>query len=336
MGSSARKKKDKKKDFQKPKLKVGKARPKPSNFTDTSFKAKAIVLNQQSLTTVAPSSILQFTHHISLLTHKADSQRRDSLAYLTTAISARPVDAPLPQPLGIVLPKLLPLILDGSNSVRSQLIKLFRTLPTGEVENHVDQLLLYVRVGMTHLGADIRGNAIEVLVWLLEIAGDEVVSCAGGWIQTLKCFLALLGWQTDAGTKWSSSKASLGKAGSEGKELVRNLQAFAVFLRVGLLAHSEDVQLSDQNMFPLWHAHQHMLPTSSYCFARLNLFSSLRDEDGDIYEDYEDRQRLFSKYVTAIEIGLESAKKEGGEVGRAAAAVTKVLKEVMEQYDVMG
>ena len=59
MGSSAKKKKDKKKDFQaitstktvlhdrwlivflqKPKLKVGKARPKASNFTDTSFKSK--------------------------------------------------------------------------------------------------------------------------------------------------------------------------------------------------------------------------------------------------------------------------------------------------------
>ncbi len=61
MGSSAKKKKDKKKDFQvrrqqwwsdqvltevfqKPKLKVGKARPKPTNFTDTSFKSKGMFL----------------------------------------------------------------------------------------------------------------------------------------------------------------------------------------------------------------------------------------------------------------------------------------------------
>ena len=57
MGSSTRKKKEKKKDFQastrprgeslfvanllqKAKLKVGKAKAKPDNFTDTSFKAK--------------------------------------------------------------------------------------------------------------------------------------------------------------------------------------------------------------------------------------------------------------------------------------------------------
>jgi len=40
MGSSAKRKKEKAKDFQKPKLKVGKARPKNTNATDTSFAAK--------------------------------------------------------------------------------------------------------------------------------------------------------------------------------------------------------------------------------------------------------------------------------------------------------
>ena len=40
MGSSAKKKKEKSKDFKKAKLRVGKARPKPNNFTDTSFKSK--------------------------------------------------------------------------------------------------------------------------------------------------------------------------------------------------------------------------------------------------------------------------------------------------------
>ena len=40
MGSSTKKKNEKRKDFAKPKLKVGKARPKSNNFTDTSFKSK--------------------------------------------------------------------------------------------------------------------------------------------------------------------------------------------------------------------------------------------------------------------------------------------------------
>lgn len=44
MGSSARRKKEKKQDFQKAKLKVGKAKAKADNYTDTSFKAKCMSL----------------------------------------------------------------------------------------------------------------------------------------------------------------------------------------------------------------------------------------------------------------------------------------------------
>jgi hypothetical protein len=40
MGKSAKAKKEKKKDFQKAKLKVGKTKAKASNATDTSFKAR--------------------------------------------------------------------------------------------------------------------------------------------------------------------------------------------------------------------------------------------------------------------------------------------------------
>jgi len=127
MGSSQKKKREKQKDFQKSKLKVGKSRPKASNYTDTSFRSKAIVINQQSLKTDAPSSSTQFSHHISLLSSKSDVQRRESLAHLTTAIASRPVDVPLPQPVSLILPSVLPLFLDGSNAVRSQLLKLLRS-----------------------------------------------------------------------------------------------------------------------------------------------------------------------------------------------------------------
>jgi pre-rRNA-processing protein IPI1 len=43
MAKSAKAKKEKKKDFQKAKLKVGKSKPKASNITDVSFKAKCMI-----------------------------------------------------------------------------------------------------------------------------------------------------------------------------------------------------------------------------------------------------------------------------------------------------
>lgn len=44
MTNSSKKKKERKQDFQKQKLKVGKARPKNTNATDTSFAAKCTYL----------------------------------------------------------------------------------------------------------------------------------------------------------------------------------------------------------------------------------------------------------------------------------------------------
>ena len=47
MGKSGRKNKEKRKDFQKVKLKVGKKKPQAENFTETTFKSQAIHLREQ-------------------------------------------------------------------------------------------------------------------------------------------------------------------------------------------------------------------------------------------------------------------------------------------------
>ncbi|KAJ5699128.1 Pre-rRNA-processing protein ipi1 [Penicillium macrosclerotiorum] len=334
MGASAKRKKEKQKDFQKPKLKVGKAKAKPENFTDTSFRSKAIVLNQQSLQISAPSSNSQFTHHLSLLSSKSDNQRRDSLAHLTTSIASRPVDSPLPQPVSVMLPSLLPLILDANNNVRTQLLKLLRTLPRNDVEDHVAQLLPYIRAGMTHLAADIRVSAVEILSWMVDAAGEAVVSCAGGWIKTLNCFLSMLGWHTEESARWSSNRASFGKSGSQGRPMVKVLGTLAEFLdagvgQPGVSAENESEQDNGSAawVFPLCQTNQHMISESSAPYAYLNLFGQPRDEEGEMYETREDRYRVFStRFLPAIERGLRSAREEGGELGRASSGVSKVLK----------
>ncbi|ODH22192.1 hypothetical protein ACO22_05559 [Paracoccidioides brasiliensis] len=337
MGSSQKKKNEKKKDFQKTKLKVGKTKPKPSNFTDTSFRSKAIVLNQQSLTISSPSASAQFTHNLSLLNSKSDSQRKDSLSYLTTAIVSRPVSSPLPQPVSVILPSLTTLILDGSSGVRTQLIKLLKSLPPPDMEGHISQLLPYVRAGMTHLAADIRLSSVEIISWLIATAGREVVSAPGGWIKTLNCFLSILGWHTEESTKWSLNKASFGKAGSDGKPMVRTLQILAEFLRSGIGPAEDNPDLDEDDLrdskdwaFPLTQTDQHVLPTKSAPFAYLTLFGQPQNEEGEIYETREDRFRVFKeKFLSAVERGVNSTRQEGGEVGRASASLKKVLHEAM-------
>lgn len=290
----------------------------------------AIVLNQQSLSTSAPSFNAQFAHSVSLLGSKSDTQRRESLAHLTTSISARPVDSPLPQPVSVMMPSLLPLVLDGSKNVRAQLLKLLKSIPVNELEGHASQLLPYIRAGMTHLAADIRMSSIELIAWLVSVLGDEVVSCAGGWIKTLNCFLAVLGWHTDESSKWSANRASFAKSGTDGKPVAKTLVALAEFLKVGIAPDaddSQDISITTISAFPLCDTEYHVAPSRGTPYTYLNLFGAVKDEEDAMYETVEDRLRVYrQRFQSSIQTGLAAAKQEGGETGRASAIVYKVLK----------
>ncbi|KAI9709899.1 MAG: hypothetical protein M1820_002976 [Bogoriella megaspora] len=339
MTSSARKKKEKKKDFQKAKLKVGKTKAKPDSFTATSFKAKSVVLNQQSLATSAPSLASQFDHHLSLLKHRSDSQRRDSLAYLTSAIASRSQHDALPQPLSTILSKVQPLMLDASGPVRQQLNKFLRALPPDGISSEITSLNLRIRAGMTHLATDIRSTSLDAFIWLLEVANQELVTSAGVWVKTLKCFLGLLGWtqqqeSTGPHAQWSSIKVTARDKPSGGTKLfVKQLQALTMFVDAGIGKHADEKETPQGQTFPLWCSSQHLLPTRSNVYGYLNLFGPARDEESETYGDRSDRQRIFRKLaLPQIEDGLEQARREGGEVGRAAAALRRAVEAGMRDF----
>lgn len=335
MGSSSKKKKEKKKDFQKPKLKVGKARPKNTNATDTNFTAKSIVFKQQNLTEFSRDATALFSHNLSLLSSKSETQRRDALAYLTTVCSMEK-RTNLPQPASMIVIKAQPLVLDGNNHVRQQLLKLLKCLPPDQL-GPIDQLLLYTRAGMAHLSNDIRISALDVLDWLLETDSEAAVSAAGGWVKTLRTFQNLLSWhdassKSAMGTngKWSTSKpaTSLGS----NKLLVHQLSSLANLLTAGLTKPDLEAQRAAAarraaEMFPLWHVDAHMLPKKSNPFGYLNLFGAPRDAESEMYEDPDGRAEVFTNLLyDAFCKGVKDAKKEGGEVGRAAALVEKSLR----------
>lgn len=235
----------------------------------------------------------------------------------------------MPLPTAILLPNLLPLILDGSSSVRKQLIKLLRCLPAEDVRDRVESALLYARAGMTHLAEEIRSDTVDLVQWLVEIAGLETVSSPGGWVKMLVAFMSMMGWARTCGdSKWTAaSRSTFGKAG---KALPKQMIVLSQFLSVGLRDEATLAgEISSQSKWSgIWDTERHLFPQKSDAYAHLNLFGSTRDEESKMYRDREDRQRIFAKrFLKDIEQGVESARKEGGEAGRAAAILSKTLKE---------
>ncbi|KXT12999.1 hypothetical protein AC579_3168 [Pseudocercospora musae] len=319
MGSSAKKKKEKKADFQKAKLKVGKARPKNTNATDTSFQAKSIVLKQQKLSEGSRDATTLFDHNLSLLSSKTDVQRRDALIYLTTAMAAS--TNALLRPASQILEKAQPLMLDGSSSVRSQLLKLFRLLPANQLGD-LSRTLLFARTGMTHLSHDIRLDALDFFDWLMQTNGEVAVSMAGGWVKTLRTFQTVLSWQDAehnapaANGNWSAAK-SKSNMGSN-KLLVRQLNSLSRLLTVGLKRPTVDWQaqaMRAAELFPLWQTDAHMVAKKSNPYGYLNLFGASRDVDSEVYDDAEERANVFVEVGLdqIFRMGVQEAKKEGGE-----------------------
>ncbi|KAI5867573.1 Rix1 complex component [Durotheca rogersii] len=335
MGSSAKKKKEKRKDFQKPKLKVGKAKPKASNFTDTSFRSKAIVLQQQ-LAEDAPNPVDRFKHYLSLTTSRADNQRRDALSYLASQLSTNP---PM-NPVGTsnLLQKLLPIMSDSSGAVRGQLLRLLRHLPADEVRPHVERIMLYIRGAMTNISQEVKDDGLSYLEWLLDVAAEDVVSGAGCWVKPLKDFVSVLGWWTTGAPAptvtaakggWTSAPRTTFGAKKYGQSFPRQMLVLAKFLEAGHRAGTPAAWRPGD-----WFEGIARAPRASDPFGYLGLFKPARDEDGEAYRTREDRRDVFDRrFRAAVDAGVDAAKREGGAAGRTAATLDQVLRDGMADYE---
>lgn len=164
---------------------------------------------------------------------------------------------------------------------------------------------------------------------MLEARGSDIVSLSGGWIKLLRTFQILLGWEgseRDSG-KWSNTKSTTATIGST-KLIVHQLNTLTTLLVVGLTNESAAATQDDQ--FPYCHRSAHALPKRGNSFAYLNLFGKARDIDNEIYESAAERREIFveSGLYDFFISGLDNARKAGGEIGRAAAGVSKVLKPI--------
>lgn len=290
--------------------------------------ALAIVMGHQSLSMEAPDTDQQFKHNLSLASSsKSDKQRREALAYLTSQLSADPPTNPVGT--RAVLIKLLPLISDSSTPVRAQLLKFFRTLPREDVKHSVQNIIVYLRAGITHLSSDISNDSLGVMEWLLDMADDELVACLGGWFKTLSAFCATMGWSVSSSSSGWTSGARAGLKPKDAQSLARQITALSRFIEAGFRAGTVEGTKASEYWDNLYR-----LPRTVDGFGYLNLSDERSDEEGEIYSSREARQQVFRRrFLAGVSKGIERAKKEGGSTGRAASLLDEILQQGMGDFE---
>ena len=321
----------------------------------SNFIALAISVLQQSLSTTAPTISAQFTHHLALLNHKSDTQRKESLSYLTTALSST---TQLPLPASAILPKVQPLILDVSGAVRTQVIAFIEALPPPTLRENIDQLILYVHAALTHLSVRIRTSGLDVLSVLLNVVGQDVVACPGGWVRTLKYLMALISWPFSGpsssasavgakapGAGWTtigtSNLRNMERSDEHDRTRAKQISVLTQLVETGFAPAHPDIAarqiLTVTSSWPVVHWYENQLPCSVNPYGYLRLFddpNQPRDDEMARFEDRDERRDAWERYAErGVLLGVDRAKGEGGAVGRAVGKLEKVLREIEKGED---
>ncbi|XP_077867461.1 testis-expressed protein 10-like [Saccoglossus kowalevskii] len=173
MGRTARKKREKRKDFQKVKLRVGKKKQPAVNATNVNFRSQAIHIKEQLKTDSSqPTNRRKQTVQelFSHLNHYNSSIRQDSLLGLKDLFVQHPQQ--ISNHLSNVLEHVSSLFTDSEHDVRRTAIGLlqyiFPHLSANQVSPFFGILNSHLCCAMTHIFEDIRFDSLKVLDLVLQ------------------------------------------------------------------------------------------------------------------------------------------------------------------------
>ncbi|ONH66292.1 Pre-rRNA-processing protein IPI1 [Cyberlindnera fabianii] len=343
MGSSSKKKKDKQKDFRKTKLKVGKEKAKPTNFTDTSFTAKTISLPNQSISRNVEGEA-DIIKRLTLVKHHQNTTRKETLIYIEQHLPENP------SLYKQILTAVIPLMVDVSASVRTALVNLLVAAAKKQpnlMELHARSVVLFVHSAMTHITPAIRHDSTRFLDILIEYSPDSLVRSA--WVKTLRAFFTLMSWTlTDSKQSVSLAVTTSSVINTSSKAKKQTLDSFAKFIKAGCRpSEAETRKKLAITSHPL--TQKYLIPVTPQPFAHLKLFtreltnnSGKAADTGDktldlntvACEDYLTRRRVFVEFFAPHVLkNVENIIKEGGEAGKAAKTLQVLVEEVVKEHE---
>lgn len=312
MGSK-KKKQEKKKDFVKPKLKVGKTAPKASNATDTSFKSKTINLPTQL------KLDKDLEHYLSLTKHHSSTTRKEVLAHIEKHLPNNP------SLYKQIIMSVIPLMADESNGVRTALLSLLTKCSekqSGLLELHSKSLVLFIHSSMTNINKEVRNFAPKYLQLLLNVCPEIINKLY--FIKTLKCFFNLLNWPLDDNKKIPNQMSP--------KQISNHLTVLNHFLSISLSETPQVDNVDNSRWHPL--TYKYLLPTVPQPFNGLKLFINelpkssyiLNDIDNISTNDLAVRKKIFHDiFLNKINFQLRHLATESGEVSKEAKNLINLL-----------
>lgn len=325
MGSK-KKKSEKKKDFQKPKLKVGKSAARAANHTDTSFSARTIRVASQL---VRPASAdADLARQLALCRHHSAATRKEVLTHLASTLPSASSST-----YKQILTSTVSLVTDPDPAVRSAFVALLvacARVRAGLIDVHMTLLVLFVHLAMLHIQPDVRASSTAALQVLADHAPLLLVQ--GHFVKTLRAFFTLMAWKMEEGKAAAAAVTApatggLPRARARHVAVLRKILEYAVYGdRLLDVAAGADAQA------PHPHTSAHLVPASSQAFASLRLFSQelpagVSDVDSVATDDEATRRRIVREVFGALlRRNLENMVHEGGEPGKEATQLLEFLR----------
>ena len=333
--TKSRKQKQKKQDFLRKKLKVGKPKEKARNATDTSFVSKTISIRNQHL----DQNPHDLTKRLTLLKHHNINVRKDTLTTFQKSIPSI-IKSRLMTPL---LTQSIPLICDESQQVRQGLIDLVDEIGSHDAEIlklHCNIFVLYINMAMTHIVTQIQADSTKFLSHLLKYCGDEVVRKS--WVKLLNGVFGVLGWG-QVGKNDSASIVQTKKRNA--KYVTIHLNALYTLVEYGCQderARSDgDTAETTEDSGTL--RNPYLIPDYPQPFEHLKLFTrELKVQDATssgvnatllslATQDIDTRKAVFiEQFLPIVRKKIEVIIKEGGECGKSANKLKTLLAKIFD------
>ncbi|XP_042216329.1 testis-expressed protein 10-like [Homarus americanus] len=169
MTKSARAKKNKKADFAKVKLKVGKKIKKAQNETRTDFKARKIILKEQLEKKSDQTLLTKKKHNIkellSRLSHSSSYVRQDGVTGLLEIVKKNQ-KADLEPFLPTMIQGVAPSIFDTDTLIRTSAIKFMDALILkvgNSIEPYFNIVATHLSCAMVHLNINVQGDSLKLM-----------------------------------------------------------------------------------------------------------------------------------------------------------------------------